>query len=1725
MSNLPISGNFSDTEDDVVEDEDEELRFQESIKKDLFTEFTSATPMKMARVSVAHAREPMKVYLRVRPFTNIEIQDGESQECMDQENRTTLLMRAPKNSFAFKSSQRGFGEMNHKFTFSNIFDEDTSQKVFFDDTMLATVKDVIDGHNCLVFTYGVTNAGKTYTIQGVPQDGGILPRSLDVIFNSIENRQYFSNRVKPRYFCDVVKLSEKQQKKEEDVKSKLLALGNVPSTGAADQTTMLEGESMMEDSLNTDLSRASYSASNDDTQDSSKLSESKMSTTKDFEALSNQTFLDEVNARIPDDTVVNVDAQGPVKFSIWISFAEIYNEYMYDLLEPLPKEKKIRRQALKLAEDKNGSIYIKGLKQIQVNNADEAYRVLKIGQRNLSIAATKLNHCSSRSHCIFSIKILRVVDVDDPHVARVSHLSFCDLAGSERYTRTQNTGDRLKEAGNINTSLLTLGKCIHALRYNQNHPKVHPKIIPFRESKLTRLFQSFFLGKGKASMVVNVNQCASGFDETMHVLKFSAIAKQVTTVTSKLDNKWKEPPAKKAKRPLRNVSLALNQALDCKVKGQRPSVPWATPGTIAQVMKETGHVASIEDTVFEEDEEEEEEEEEEEDSESDVADTPVAKKNENTSKIQKELMAVIDILKQKLVDEKSEKFYLETKIREEVCQEMADQLVEIEQDYNERLEEDKQRAEEVYEKRLEIYAKSVKKTRKRERNDGDAASDAAEQVSISLLAAEQNKVRDRNAQIEKLTSDLESTENSLRDFEDRMHNEATELNKTIADQKKCIAENESKVSSREKEFTDSKEALQNMIDELKRTIVEQKHRLVEQERDINSHEKEEMGDKESLQEQISELNKTVANQKKCLEEKEAWFSCREKELTESKDALQKQVEELSQTISEEREKGREIMENNETILEQMEELNQTGRENKEAFTQMEKKVSSRAKEEKEVKEALQKQICELNQTIADLNDCLNEKESEISSQEKEISDTNETVQKQICELNQLIADQNNCLKEEKTKIDAQEKRISDIKETLQKQIVDLTQTIKEQKEKLVDRETEISAHEKEQVEGKDSLQKEISELKRTIADLEKSLEEEEAKSSTQEKLRLESKETLQKQIDDLNKITVEQKQKLAERETEISTHEKKQVEGKEALQEQIEELKTVVDVQKDQLCKKTDRIDTLERELEVRQIVLAEKVGELTTVIENQQAEIKKQAEGLELKTKQMQESTSLQHKDLEEHDTLVSDLEERIEVLAGAEKQLADAKKEMDEQEIQIADLYKQLEEREAKVKETGETMAAELCAEIKMHEEAQKEMRNSILKKTQNETEAKKLIEDQEASNEELKAIVETKERQIEELEETLSSRDEEIKEMEAKLETSSRKASVEESETQTEMEYSSENFTSSSSSEESAGQELSRKKMSGMPSTTSLASTISTTSTEEDDDDSIIIIEPEDQAGYKAGRLSRVEIDATPLQKKNSRKGRAAKITKTSLRSSRKRGGGGDDDQEESSKKLRGDDGVGVKPKGRARRATRASSKTSLNEEIENQPEDGTSPSATSLSGSSQRRGPLARINEYLQNSPIGKSVYDTAPSSSLACTSTGAAIGAASPSAEVTPSSPPSHTNLMVKSLACTVNLTPSVILPAKRLVDTATAAASPSSAEVVKPPSPSPPKAVEMATFVPSMVPERQKRKRKLYKTDISAPFEASPHEMISRQYVGEAKSTEGAVTVITRKLRSRAKKY
>ncbi len=113
-------------------------------------------------------------------------------------------------------------------------------------------------------------------------------------------------------------------------------------------------------------------------------------------------------SRVCEDAAISLK-HDDINYAVWISFAEIYNESIYDLLEKIPPVKrkgdKPKRSPLKLAEDKNGSIYIKGLKEIKVNSANEAYQVMMIGRENLHFAATRLNHQSSRSHCIFTIKV------------------------------------------------------------------------------------------------------------------------------------------------------------------------------------------------------------------------------------------------------------------------------------------------------------------------------------------------------------------------------------------------------------------------------------------------------------------------------------------------------------------------------------------------------------------------------------------------------------------------------------------------------------------------------------------------------------------------------------------------------------------------------------------------------------------------------------------------------------------------------------------------------------------------------------------------------------------------------------------------------------------------------------------------------------------------------------------------------------------------------------------------------------------------------------------------------------------------------------------------------------------------------------------------------------------------------------------------------------------------
>ncbi|KAH1164831.1 hypothetical protein KIL84_009520, partial [Mauremys mutica] len=345
-----------------------------------------------------------------------------SQDCVSIQDSTSIILKGPKNSMICQLSEKNVGQMVQKFTFSRVFGPETTQEEFFDGTVKQPVQDFLEGHNRLIFTYGVTNAGKTYTFQ-------------DMDF-------------KPLRCKDYIRLTKEQVREEIAVKNSILRL-------------MKEVDS--QNSIN----------------NHSKTSES--------------------------------------------------------------------------SED---------LQWIQVSDSKEAFKLLKLGLKHQSIACTKLNTYSSRSHSIFTVKMLKIEDSEAPNVTRVSELALCDLAGSERCTKTRNEGDRLKESGNINTSLLILGKCINALKNSQRSKlQLH---IPFRESKLTHFLQGFFSGKGKVYMIVNISQCA--YDETLNVLKFSAIA-QKNASNAPQDHPFVQKSA-------REVSLINNVDTKIQVARKRATVLW-----------------------------------------------------------------------------------------------------------------------------------------------------------------------------------------------------------------------------------------------------------------------------------------------------------------------------------------------------------------------------------------------------------------------------------------------------------------------------------------------------------------------------------------------------------------------------------------------------------------------------------------------------------------------------------------------------------------------------------------------------------------------------------------------------------------------------------------------------------------------------------------------------------------------------------------------------------------------------------------------------------------------------------------------------------------------------------------------------------------------------------------------------------------------------------------------
>ncbi|CAN0016651.1 kinesin-like protein KIF11 [Lampetra fluviatilis] len=208
-----------------------------------------------------------------------------------------------------------------------------------------------------------------------------------------------------------------------------------------------------------------------------------------------------------------------VEFSVKVSLLEIYNEELFDLLSSSPDI----GERLQMFDDprNKGAVLIKGLEEVTVHNKDEVYHILEHGAAKRRTASTLMNAYSSRSHSVFSITIhMKETMMDGEELVKIGKLNMVDLAGSENIGRSGAVDKRAREAGNINQSLLTLGRVITALVERTPH-------IPYRESKLTRLLQDSLGGRTKTSIIATISPAAVNIEETLSTLEYAARAKNI----------------------------------------------------------------------------------------------------------------------------------------------------------------------------------------------------------------------------------------------------------------------------------------------------------------------------------------------------------------------------------------------------------------------------------------------------------------------------------------------------------------------------------------------------------------------------------------------------------------------------------------------------------------------------------------------------------------------------------------------------------------------------------------------------------------------------------------------------------------------------------------------------------------------------------------------------------------------------------------------------------------------------------------------------------------------------------------------------------------------------------------------------------------------------------------------------------------------------------------------
>ncbi|XP_076167982.1 kinesin family member unc-104 isoform X5 [Ptiloglossa arizonensis] len=294
-----------------------------------------------------------------------------------------------------------------------------------------------------------------------------------------------------------------------------------------------------------------------------------------------------------------------LKYSVEVSYMEIYCERVRDLLNPKNKGN------LRVREHPLLGPYVEDLSKLAVMSYQDIHDLIDEGNKARTVAATNMNETSSRSHAVFTIFFTQQKQDSATGLVteKVSKISLVDLAGSERADSTGAKGTRLKEGANINKSLTTLGKVISALAEIATKKKKKADFIPYRDSVLTWLLRENLGGNSKTAMIAAVSPADINYDETLSTLRYADRAKQIVCkavvnedANAKLIRELKEE-IQKLRELLKQEGIDVQEGPDGKVtyekkesrdeivrankreddvKETRPRIPSHTTSTIAE---------------------------------------------------------------------------------------------------------------------------------------------------------------------------------------------------------------------------------------------------------------------------------------------------------------------------------------------------------------------------------------------------------------------------------------------------------------------------------------------------------------------------------------------------------------------------------------------------------------------------------------------------------------------------------------------------------------------------------------------------------------------------------------------------------------------------------------------------------------------------------------------------------------------------------------------------------------------------------------------------------------------------------------------------------------------------------------------------------------------------------------------------------------------------------------